>query len=75
MDNLTGLHHALIAVSFFRARNRLKRRFRNARKPHHQRLMISRRVAMVRAARHHIAQARALGWRGSILGAIGVDHG
>ena len=40
MDNLTGLHHALIAVSFY-----------------------------------HIAQARALGWRGSILGAIGVDHG
>ena len=65
-----GLKHALIALSFFRARNQRAPRFRRPTRSHNTAKTVSRRVDRVRSARRHIALARTHGWRGSIVVAI-----
>ena len=66
-----ALKHALIALSFFRARHQQVRRFRHPTRASNARQTVSKYGERVASARAHIRQARAAGWRGSILRAIG----
>ena len=70
-----GLKHALIALSFYRARNQRAPRFAHATTPSNQRQTVNRRADRVRTARAHIALARQYGWRGSVLAAIAKTGG
>lgn len=69
-----GLRDALIALSFYRARNQRAAQFKHPSKRSHAAQTVSRRIERVRAARRHIAAARAAGFRGSIIAAIGIEE-
>jgi len=61
-----GLKYAYCALSFFRGRHELKRRYRKARGRRRQELT-SQYERSVYMARHYIGLARAAGFRGSVL--------
>lgn len=61
-----GLYYALLAVSFFRARNNLVPRFKKPKASMNVTQMVTRRYYSVQRARAYILLARQYGFRGSV---------